>query len=372
MRLSNAPGAAYNPSVANRILRRALWVVAFGVLWLPVLDDPPLFSGAYLQNVTTDGATVAMITGSPTRLALEVRDGTGGLVGAASDAADVRRHGLRVEGLRPGEQYSYVLTEDGTELAAGEFHTAPASDAAPVRFAFVGDSGGQPWWVWLQTAPILHLPARWHWLPPAGTVAAVGAAIADYGPDFVLHLGDIVYPWGRHAQYSSGFFRPFGAAIARAPFYPVLGNHDVMDTGGLQTLSNFHLPDNPVTGDSRCYSFAFGSVRVIALDCTAMFDAVNGHVEPGHPSYEFLAAELATRSEPWIVVASHYPMRSASRQRDRADLLQHLRPLLESYGATVYLSGHDHCYQRFGSVPGSEKDRMPLIVSGAVPVFAIM
>ena len=32
--------------------------------------------------------------------------------------------------------------------------------------------------------------------------------IAKADGDFVLHLGDIVYPRGRHEHYSAGFFRP--------------------------------------------------------------------------------------------------------------------------------------------------------------------
>jgi hypothetical protein len=70
---------------------------------------------------------------------------------------------------------------------------------------------------------------------------------------------------------------------------------------------------------------------------------------------------LAASSEPWVVVASHFPMRSASRQRDRGDLLLHLLPLLERHGVDLYLSGHDHCYQRFGDQAAGE---LVQIISG--------
>ena len=63
-----------------------------------------------------------------------------------------------------------------------------------------------------------------------------GAAMAAYEPDFALHLGDVIYPKGLHAHYSSGFFRPFGELLRRSPFFPVLGNHDVVDAGGVQIL----------------------------------------------------------------------------------------------------------------------------------------
>ena len=70
--------------------------------------------------------------------------------------------------------------------------------------------------------------------------------------------------------------------------------------------------------------------------------------------------ELAAATEPWVVVASHFPIRSASRQGNRADLMLAVLPLLRDYGADLYLAGHDHTYQRFES-----PDEVPLVVSGA-------
>ena len=344
-----------------RTVRRLLWVLGFGCLWLPVCDDPPLQTGAYLQDVTATSAIVSMINPSPVRLRCRVVDDQGAEVGVVDSGDARRRHALRISGLSPGAHYRYQLLDQAGQLRdEGDFRTASTDDAAPVRFAFVGDSGGQPWWVWLQDAPILHLPARWQWLPTSSVVTEIGARIAAFQPDFLLHLGDVIYPWGMHAHYSSGFFRPFGEVLRHAPVYPVLGNHDVMDAGGMQLLANFQLPDAGVTGDGRMFSVAHGAVRVIGLDCNADLGGTLFTAE--HPAYALLQRELRTRTEPWIVVVTHFPMRSGSRQRDRGDLLVSMLPLLQSGGVSLYLSGHDHCYQRFGGMaPGD----LPLIVSGA-------
>lgn len=359
--LSRFGPSGYNRGVNARLVRRFLWLAAFACLWLPVLDDPPLRTGAYLQDVTTEAATVAMITAQPTQLACTVRDGAGNQVAAVEGPRERRRHALRITGLRPGADYTYTVAEAGRQVDEGRLRTAPADDNAKVRFAFLGDSGGQPWWVWLQTSPALHWPARWRWFADAPTVTSVGKAVAAYEPHFLLHLGDVVYPWGQHAHYATGFFGPFAATIRNAPAYAVLGNHDVMDAGGLQALANFRLPQGPTTGDGRCYSFAWGPVCVIVLDCDKDHGA--GIFEPGHPSYEFLRHELPLRSEPWIVVASHFPIRSASRQGNtRPDLWLSMLPLLQDHQVTLYLSGHDHCYQRFG--PAADGSGVPLIVSG--------
>lgn len=342
-----------------RIVRRFLWVAGFACLWLPVLDDPPLYTGAYLQDVTTSAATVAMITGGPTSLECVVSDAAGRQVATQRDDGQRRRHALRVTGLQPATEYAYRLLEAGQEVASGRLRTAPADDRAPVRFAFLGDSGGQPWWVWLQTSPAFHLPARWHWLPPASMVSRIGARVAAAAPDFVLHLGDIVYPRGWHAHYSTGFFRPFADVMAKAPLYAVLGNHDLMDDEGRQTLANLRLPSSDELGDGRCYSFAWGSLRVIALLCEP---DLTGAYRDEHLAQQFLLRELDRHSEPWVIVASHLPIRSASRQKNNGPLMATLLPALAEHQVSLYLSGHDHCYQRFG--PSERDGGMTLVVSG--------
>jgi acid phosphatase type 7 len=345
-------------------LRRSLWLVGFGCLWLPVLEEPPLRTGAYVQDVTTDAGAVAMVTAAPRLLSCVVRDALGATVARVTDASARRRHDLRITGLLPATKYAYELVDSGSGdvLDRGCLKTAPGDDRAPVRFAFLGDSGGLPWWVWLQRAPAVYLPARWNWLPDSSHVSGVGAAVAAYAPDFVLHLGDVVYPWGRNAQYTDGFFRPFAAVLRQAPMYAVIGNHDAMDSDGLQLLANFRLPRNGPTGDGRCFSFAWGPVRVIGLDCNV--DRLGGQFTGDHPAVEFLLRELRGCSEPWIVVASHFPLRSQSRARNRGDLLVGLLPALRDHRVSLYLSGHDHCYQRLGGAGDPLGDGVPLVVSG--------
>ena len=342
----------------TRWIRRLLWLAGFGCLWLNVLDDPPLRTGPYVQNVGEAGATIAKIAALPAAFDLTVHGDDGGEVARVASASK-RRHALRVDGLRPDTRYSFVLEREDGRRETGSFRTAPATDDAEVRFAFFGDSGDQPWWVWLQRTPILHFPARWQWFPTKSAVTGVGAAVAEWRPDFALHLGDVIYPKGLHAHYSSGFFRPFAELIRNAPVYAVPGNHDVMNAAGQQLLANFHGPANAITGDARCFSFARGAVRIIGLDCNTHY--TGDRYQPGHPTYRFLMAELARCTEPWIVVASHFPMKSASRQRDRGDLLLSMLPELERWQVSLYLAGHDHCYQRFGP---NEKLPVPLVVSG--------
>lgn len=342
----------------RRWLRRGLWLAAFGCLWINVCDDPPLQTEAYLLDVAIDAAVVGLVTAEPTASELTVRDAAGDVVATAREVEPVRRHQLRATGLQPASAYRYEVRA-GAARFEGTLRTPSAAPDAPVRFAVLGDSGGQPWWVWLQHTPLWYWPARLAWLPDHGPVTAVGADIAAWRPDFVLHLGDVIYPKGLHAHYMSGFFRPFAAVLRDAPVYAVLGNHDVMDAGGRQLLANLRTREAQARDGGRNLSVVRGPVRIVLVDCN---NAYGGRrYEAGHPTHDFLQAELAAATEPWIVVAGHFPMRSDSRQRDRADLLLALMPQLVEHGVGLYLSGHDHCYQRFGESGGEEP---VLVVSG--------
>lgn len=337
------------------------WLIGFGCLWLPVFDDPPLRTGAYVQNVTTESATVAMVTAAPCQISVRVVSADGRLVGEFGEPVAKRRHAITVTGLVAGSEYAYTVAGAGQQ-AAGRIRTPPPADGdrAQVRFAALGDSGAVPWWVWLQRNALFHFPAQWQWLPVQERVAAIGGRIAAAKPDFVLHLGDIIYPYGRSAHYSAGLFRPFAEVMATAPLYATLGNHDLIDDAGRQALAHLHLPANDITGDERCHSFAWGGVRVFVVD----FNLVGGRdfIPADHPSLVWLRLELGRHAEPWFVVASHFPIRSVSRQKDRPDLLEYALPLLVEHGVDLYMAGHDHTYQRFGG-DGSVDD-LPMVVSG--------
>ena len=162
----------------------------------PALSAQILGEGlASVQHVTTDRATVAMITRTAQELSIAVTEADGTPVAVAVEPSIGRRHAFTFDGLRAAVQYRYELRRaDGGVADAGSFRTAPEDDRDKVRFAVVGDSGGLPWWIWLQTSPLWYVPADRQWLPTRGSVTAIGARIAKADPDFVLHVGDIVYP----------------------------------------------------------------------------------------------------------------------------------------------------------------------------------
>ena len=338
-------------------LRRLLWVVLFAVVaFVPAFPDPPLHSGAFVQHVRPDSAIVARI--EPVDRELSVRWSDGGAVGELASNGARRRHAFEIEGLRPGTEYDYeVLDASGSVIDAGGFVTPPPAgqDGDEVTFAIVGDSGKTPWWVQVHNSPLFYMVGRYDLLPAHGRPTALGDVMAEESPDFWLHVGDVVYPWGKSEHWTTGFFRPFADLLRRSPCYAVLGNHDLMDDDGRQLMANLYLPENRATGDERHFSFAWGSVRVIGLDLME-------HLTKGSPVLDYLDAELAASTEPWRIVMSHFPIHSCSRQGDRTDLIEHLVPLLERHEVDLVLAGHDHNYQRFGD---GEAEGPLFVVTGA-------
>jgi len=321
------------------------------LLFVPAWLAPKLRTGAYVQDVTATSAVVALIEAEPR--ALEVVLTADGEPQRRLGASARRRHALRVEGLAPAESYRYeILDSAQRRVDAGGLRTYPAEPNAAISFCVVGDSGALPPWVWMQEAPAVQALDALGLLPGSSENSRIGAAMAALHPDLWLHVGDMIYPHGEERHAREAFFRPFAELLKHSPCYAVLGNHDLggseeerYQDQGRPLLRHLVLPRGKTTGDSRCYSFACGPVRFIALD-------LNFVITQDHPSLVHLERELAAAKEPWRIAFSHYPLWSGSRQRDRADLLKSVRPLLEKSKVAVVFAGHDHVYQRFVSPSG--------------------
>lgn len=330
---------------AIKPLRKRIALFALPVLGLLVglwiAGPAPLETDGYVQSVTATAAVVCKVDASARQLSLRVEPS--GAAAAAPpapvvEAAATALHALRVEGLRPGNVYRYALREGDRVVARGEFRTAPADDRKTVRFVAVGDSGNMPWWFnmhrigWSRLRPLLtytHRTQQW----------AVARWIAAERPDFFLHLGDIVYwpdVWDAHGE---AFFRPFAPVLQRTALFTLAGNHDLRSSPAPFDRI-FHNPiDATAARSSRDYTFAWGALRVVALD------VLDESWQQG-PRRAWLEKTLAEASEPWLVVACHVPCFSVYRD-EQAPLRDTLWPLLRAHAVDLVLSGDDHHYARF-------------------------
>ncbi len=156
----------------------------------------------------------------------------------------------------------------------------------------------------------------------------------QFGPRYVLPLGDLQYDDGRLADFTAAYAKTWGklAAISR----PVPGNHDYHESGASGYLAYFKRQ----TGGRNYYAIDIGSWRYYALDSNC--DETDCDAEAA-----WLDKDMAANPRTCTVIAMHHPRYSSSSEHgDQPEV----RPLWEAairHHADLALAGHDHDYERF-------------------------
>lgn len=214
---------------------------------------------------------------------------------------------------------------------------------------------------------------------------AIAHLVSGEKPEFLVALGDIVYPSGRMNQYSAFYWHTYnnvtepgpktGAPLmASVPFYGVLGNHDIAAKPGavpdaLAAYYFFHVPkngpgDGPWTTQTGLKDDADKKFRANTFGNYPAMDAYSFDYGPAHfavinnngaskitdPTLQkWLRADLKATKASWKFVCFHVPGFQASRQHYTEQQARLLQPLFEECGVDATFAGHVHNYQR--SVP---------------------
>jgi 3',5'-cyclic AMP phosphodiesterase CpdA len=294
-----------------RRLRAATGVLLFTAVFA---RGATLVRGPAIGRVDDSTPAVVWWTDAPSDSRLDAVSPDGAAFTLRS-ADRVTRHVVALPGLASSGRYRYQAYSDETPMGAESTVAAPRGpDETAFRFGVIGDTATG------------HIPAE------------IADRLLESGADLVIHTGDVVYPDGADELYDQEFFRPMAPWLSRAPVLPSLGNHDVHTDRGAPLLSNFVLPRNAATGESRFYAFRHANALFVCLDVES---SAFGY---GSQQYLWLVETLATSTSRWKFVYFHEPPYSSAGGNGVLRLI--LAPVFERYGVDVVFCGHEHLYER--------------------------
>jgi len=280
-----------------------------------------ILMGPYVSSVTPDSAKVMWVTG---------RDASAGSVAYAGGKAeavlsgfDGRKevlHTAALKGLTPSTTYEYEIVDTGSD---GSFITAPepGNSVKTLRFIVYGDT---------RTKPDRH--------------RSVSEAMAnEKDVSFVAMSGDLVSRGETWRAWEKEFFTPGRSYLRKMAVWPVRGNHE---DEAIFYRELFDLP-----GNERWYSFDYGNLHFIALDCYAKGKDRDAQLE-------WLKLDLESTKAEWIFACYHAPTFNIGGHASKWGAKDVL-PILEDRGVDVVVTGHSHLYERF--VPIGPTGKKPLI-----------
>jgi hypothetical protein len=267
----------------------------------------------------------------------------GSLTQSVEDLALTTEHTVLLTGLTAETMYFYSVGDTTNTIAGNDanhwFRTSPPAGASrPNRFWILGDAG---------TATQEQRDVR----------DAFIAFNASSATDSILMLGDNAYSIGSDPEYQKGLFDIYAETLRTTPLWSARGNHEkswstYYDTFDFPTAGE---SGGLASGSEAYYSFDFGSVHFISLDSNSTDRSPTGSMAT------WLAADLASTGQSWIVAFFHHPPYSkGSHDSDdigdsggrMTDMREVFLPILEDGGVDLVFSGHSHGYERSFLIDG--------------------
>ncbi|EDQ92344.1 uncharacterized protein MONBRDRAFT_30765 [Monosiga brevicollis MX1] len=242
--------------------------------------------------------------------------------------------------------------------------SAAAQDSDVVYFnsdsvsaVLLGDWGGQ------DAAPYAEVGQL-------ATVPGLTAVVTQVNAQLALLLGDNFYSSGIHsdehdARFVETFEQVYNSSVLEAiPYYVIAGNHDHKGNVSAQIAysqlsSRWHFDDYYY---KKSFVFSPSSERNMTIDIIFIdtvllagnsddledkFGTLPGPIDAdwAETQWSWIQASLRDSTADYLFTAGHYPVWSGCSHGPTDILVDRLKPMLEQYGATGHLSGHDHCLE---------------------------
>ncbi|MDQ3339548.1 MAG: metallophosphoesterase [Myxococcota bacterium] len=284
-----------------------------------------LLVGPYVMLVGTSDALVAFRHFGRVSAVVEWESAKGR--GSVPAAREGDLYSALLRDLPPGEDVTYRVMIEGTEVARGSCRGQRRVDQPKFRFAAFGDT---------RTNHQVH--------------RAVVERLVQEDIDFFLHTGDMVDRGGKPEHWTT-FFQIERELMAKAPIVPAVGNHDLGNRGYYE---RYFFLDKWSNGRSY-FVTDWGNLRVISLDITIICERRCQQ----YRSVERALAEGAAANKLMVMFLHHPPYSSGAHGSDLT-LREVIGSLAKKYGVELVITGHDHHYERTKPVDGTT-----FIVSGS-------
>ena len=206
-----------------------------------------------------------------------------------------------------------------------------AAAAAAVAAAFCGGAAGGSGDAVLLAAGDIATCAKEHDEATAALVRARRGTVAA--------LGDLAYESGTRGEFARCYGASWGAFRSRTR--PAPGNHEYATDGAAGYFAYWGSRAGPK--GKGYYSYDLGSWHVVVLNSNC--HEVGG-CHHGTPQARWLTRDLARSTARCTLAYAHHPRFSSGDHGD-SEPLTPLWQILYAAGADVFLSGHDHDYERF-------------------------
>ncbi|MBM4352299.1 MAG: hypothetical protein FJ109_00665 [Deltaproteobacteria bacterium] len=176
--------------------------------------------------------------------------------------------------------------------------------------------------------------------------AVADLIFAEKAP-LVLQTGDLTEGGSILANWDK-FFEIEGPMLWSSFYFPTFGNHEAFGEGYFEALfetGNNHLHE-------RNWWVDLGDLGIINIDQYA----TNWAGEEALAWFEDALKKLADK--PWVFVTMHEPFYTFSNHLPWSLGRTYIQPLIEQYGVTLVVAGHNHLYERF------EVNGIPYVVTG--------
>lgn len=331
-----------------------------------------LSHGPYLQEVTTEGATIVFQTSHKAFSWVEVKPSGGN--GNESSCRYSSKDGLkaayntfnsiRLENLEKGKEYEYRI------------HSKEMRSFQPYKVVF-GDSIATQWYKFSTIDPNKKDASIFVTSDIHGDAKKLEKllTLADYKTcDAFFYAGDMMnyidHPEAPFTSFIDTSVKLFASSI---PFEVVRGNHETRGNLARTYSKYFPKKDNKIYG-----SYLLGNIMIVMLDSGE--DKAEDHwAYAGLTDYDAYRSEQAEwlkklvqtkeyKKAKYRIVISHFPMVMAQQWKDEKtwhgweDAIRKFRPILNDAKIDLLISGHTHRY--FHHDIESDGNLFPVIEQG--------